>query len=1423
MANAIKFQSEFRDLVGDQWRINIHDETFGGTTPTTFTLGAAGFQISYKGDTENVFQSVIGSSVTFEFIEETAAHTAFFDALATATESRFTVSIEKWDGANYHLWWFGVLLSDQWERMHEPLPRSSSLTASDDIGNLTAIEYKSDPDTPYQGNATLVEHLSNCLTKTRALHLFDTADVLIRIADDFRAENTSVANRFLENTRVNHETFWNVTNDGEREFMSAFDVLKNICQSQNARLFLSDGIFHFVPIGAYQDDTTITFHDYDTTGDFVASTSAINTTIPVGNELVELAGNMTRFTPPLWSAKRIQKFNGNAPVLFVPTIAQNEFGIAQTDFGADYLTDTKFNVAGSVNVVIPDVANVASADERVGRIAIVMTLKCGNLYARRPLEFTFGNGVYQFNDGTTGEFGLELFGGISWTASAATIVFVSSPFDRLTGGGKNIPLTITTAALPSDQSGLEMTLVAKFIESDGSLVAINDGFDVGDYPTYYGAGIVVVRADENGGGDEITFTAYGDESNRAIKIDDTVVLGDRIGASDRGVLQVWNGTDWVDSTGWNSANYTDAAVGINRLAVAEIVRTMRSPIQLVSGSFHLPTTAQLISMATTIEFESETYLLTELAIGMNDRISNFEMARIVRSNDAIEELTSGKKNVSPFVIPNDEVSPTTAIAPFVAVVNDNNNDIGDLTDGVNANSASIGALTTSLNTTQTKLEYFIGTFQPVDEPGNDVTKIVYANSKVDGLEMILTQTTAAFQSNSGNTSVTIQEQSPGIFRVDLQDDTTNSVLAIFATANLNLPLVGIGTDIPKSALDVVGDITASDSVSADAFFVGETLTFSDSQELIPTNGQMTFNGDRFAFSVGIGTTAVDIESDWWLCRNATGATIAKGVPVYVNGTLGASGRKTIAPMVADGTINARLFIGVTAAAVANGADVVVLDRGTIRGINTNAFTAGDVLWVSQTTAGTFTATEPTSGQKIAAGFVIHEATNGVMAVRNLGAEIEATGGGGNAFETIAVNGQSSIVADASDDTLTIAAGTNVAITTDAPNDTLTIGLIATPTFDGLTIGTTGILTTGSISAFGTITAIGTISANGSFSVQGSSSFLGSATFSQPLIASGIEFIGGGTSVIQPTTVGVNLPDDLEIRSNGNVVIVLDYDDDEVGQSFEVRNGDGTTIFKVDESGITTGLLTTATPTITGLADQYQQGGSAIATISNHVTGRTYVGIIYNASGTEQTSNPVTIDSNGNVSFNVPSTIADNYELRIVGVDAGKFRSIEIVETFNVVASRTFTHWRFEIRHNGGDPGSNYLMAYNIDLFEGADASGTKHPSAALTSATSLSGLVVTWGYSYPNREFWKCFDSNETGSDWWTISSPTGTDWGQLAFDTAITIQSIRLSYSDQFTNANQLVVLGSNTGDFNGEEIECGTFDLTDGTIGTITLTLNI
>ena len=80
--------------------------------------------------------------------------------------------------------------------------------------------------------------------------------------------------------------------------------------------------------------------------------------------------------------------------------------------------------------------------------------------------------------------------------------------------------------------------------------------------------------------------------------------------------------------------------------------------------------------------------------------------------------------------------------------------------------------------------------------------------------------------------------------------------------------------------------------------------------------------------------------------------------------------------------------------------------------------------------------------------------------------------GGNAFETIAVSGQSDVVAASSTDTLTLAAGTGIAITTNASTDTITITNNATGDNAFGNIAVSGQTTVAADSTNDTLTLVG---------------------------------------------------------------------------------------------------------------------------------------------------------------------------------------------------------------------------------------------------------------------------------------------------------------------------------------------------------------
>jgi hypothetical protein len=93
-------------------------------------------------------------------------------------------------------------------------------------------------------------------------------------------------------------------------------------------------------------------------------------------------------------------------------------------------------------------------------------------------------------------------------------------------------------------------------------------------------------------------------------------------------------------------------------------------------------------------------------------------------------------------------------------------------------------------------------------------------------------------------------------------------------------------------------------------------------------------------------------------RNTSGSLISKGSVVRVVGVAG--GFVGINLAQADSVANSETAFGITAEDIANTSNGFVAINGIIHGLNTNAFTEGDILYLSPTVAGEITNVKPAS-------------------------------------------------------------------------------------------------------------------------------------------------------------------------------------------------------------------------------------------------------------------------------------------------------------------------------------------------------------------------------------------------------------------------------------------------------------------------------
>jgi hypothetical protein len=91
--------------------------------------------------------------------------------------------------------------------------------------------------------------------------------------------------------------------------------------------------------------------------------------------------------------------------------------------------------------------------------------------------------------------------------------------------------------------------------------------------------------------------------------------------------------------------------------------------------------------------------------------------------------------------------------------------------------------------------------------------------------------------------------------------------------------------------------------------------------------------------------------------NQTGSTIAKRKVVRQSGSSGTRLKVDLA--LADGDPNSATTIGITAESISNNSSGFIITAGLLTGVDTIAFTEGDVLWLSSSSSGDITNVRPT--------------------------------------------------------------------------------------------------------------------------------------------------------------------------------------------------------------------------------------------------------------------------------------------------------------------------------------------------------------------------------------------------------------------------------------------------------------------------------
>ena len=204
--------------------------------------------------------------------------------------------------------------------------------------------------------------------------------------------------------------------------------------------------------------------------------------------------------------------------------------------------------------------------------------------------------------------------------------------------------------------------------------------------------------------------------------------------------------------------------------------------------------------------------------------------------------------------------------------------------------------------------------------------------------------------------------------------TVTSVAASGGTTGLTFsgsPIIGSGTLTLGGTLDLDNGGTGATTAAGarTALGLGTAATTDASAYATAAQGLKADTAVQTILSADgsvtiTGTTAIDLSvavagstSNVLLpVRNNTGATLTKGTAVYISGAIGQ--RSTVSKAIATSDATSAQTLGLVTANISNNSNGNVTLIGTIIDIDTSAYTDGQQLYLSPTTAGTLTATKP---------------------------------------------------------------------------------------------------------------------------------------------------------------------------------------------------------------------------------------------------------------------------------------------------------------------------------------------------------------------------------------------------------------------------------------------------------------------------------
>ena len=605
---AVRFYGDFKNDVGDYFRINIYDNDYSSSA-TELTVATPGFTLSYEGNNQEQYQPIIPSRCDFTFYNEGGAFDTFLNSvLPAASEARFPVEILTNPGfpGSQTVFWRGLLLTEQTQQMDEPTPSAVNFTASDDLAQLKQHTFDE-----LSGSDIIISRVHQMLSLTRCKSLYTDAEEYLRYGDDFQPSD------YTGDDYIGGAAITDVTIPGTDpvEYATCYDVLRSIAISFNARIFQAHGVWYFWPMNLYQrrsdsDSFVDKLHalagdgsDYTWTGQN-RSTFYSNLLNTNGTVIQKLAGNTIEYSPPVKRVDR-QRITQLGQYLF-----QENTGFITIDNSTNdivFADDDRTYFAGSTHLITLDYnIDIAAVSASPNNLTNYHEVKAN-------LLIKFGDQYYS-NAGFTN------------LAQVRTVslgnYYKSQGFEDINSVSVQVP------ALVDDEVGLDVTL--NVIVTDGDGTNITDSL-----PTHNELFILRIFAGDSADtvGDEVVFSSETSLDNQVILKQDNVITGNvLIGYGTGSNAEYYNGSfvSNLDETDWISSQ-SSAGYSLHRLGVREIMFNVQLPHKIRQGGFYVDSSVNFLWLYDMIVESSEHHVMHEMSYSAND--SEYTIERFQLNQD----------------------------------------------------------------------------------------------------------------------------------------------------------------------------------------------------------------------------------------------------------------------------------------------------------------------------------------------------------------------------------------------------------------------------------------------------------------------------------------------------------------------------------------------------------------------------------------------------------------------------------------------------------------------------------------------------------------------------------------------------------------------------------------------------------------------